>query len=204
MALVSFPAVTPNDVTLGAINNTAQFVSPLSGHVQTLSRGGGRWRLRLGFRTLLGTDRGKLQGFIGALNGSANTFRVQDHSYVRQGSGAGTPLVDGASQTGYSLVTDGWPNNTAIFKSGDQLSYDNGTFSELKIVTEDCGSNGSGQATIKIWPEIHVSPANNASIVVATPLGEFRMLAPEASWTNRPGGSGAFSDFVIDAVEVLN
>ena len=90
MALVTFPAVTPNDVTLGAINNTAQFVSPLSGHVQTLSRGGGRWRLRLGFRNLLGTDRGKLQGFIGALNGSANTFRVQDHSYVRGIPNAGT------------------------------------------------------------------------------------------------------------------
>jgi hypothetical protein len=37
------------------------------------------------------------------------------------GAGGGTPLVNGASQVGTSLVTDGWPNNTLVLKAGDLI-----------------------------------------------------------------------------------
>lgn len=79
------------------------------------------------------------------------------------GAGGGSPLVDGAAQTGGALVTDGWPNNIpnvvragdVVSLAGDNIVYENRT---------DASSNGSGQATLNLVPNLRVSPANDAVI----------------------------------------
>jgi hypothetical protein len=75
-------------------------------------------------------------------------------------------LVQGAAQTGSSIVTDGWTaGQTGVVKVGDYIQV--GT--ELKIVTADANSDGSGNTTISIAPPIRVSPNDNAAIVVTNP-----------------------------------
>ena len=109
-----------------------------------------------------------------------------------------TPLVNGASQTGNSLVTDGWANSTAILLRGDiitlasvnavnpQNRQDTGSLRNF-VVTEDVTSDGSGNATIPIEPAISPaandpfrtvtqSPANNAAI---TPAGTEDAASPQ-------------------------
>lgn len=103
------------------------------------------------------------------------------------GALGGTPLVNGANQTGASITTDGWSNNiTGVVKKGDILTFAStnqvnvqsrnniGSLQQF-VVTEDADSNGSGQATIKIDPPITVSgaqqtvnqsPADNAVILI--------------------------------------
>ncbi len=79
------------------------------------------------------------------------------------GVGGGTPLVDGASQTGGSIITDGWSVSiTNVVRAGDVLKFagDNIVYE----VRDDASSNGSGQATINITPNLRVSPANDAVI----------------------------------------
>ncbi len=79
------------------------------------------------------------------------------------GAGGGTPLVDGASQTGGALVTDGWPNNiTNVVRAGDviKLAGDNVVYQNRT----DASSNGTGQATLNLVPNLRVSPANDAVI----------------------------------------
>ena len=80
------------------------------------------------------------------------------------GAGGGTPLVKGASQSGESLNTDGWPFTTTVFKAGDcfELSGLNQLFRSFGDVTSD----GAGNATITINPPILAgsSPADNAAI----------------------------------------
>lgn len=100
----------------------------------------------------------------------------------------GTPLVNGASQTGASLVTDGWTAAAANrVKQGDVFTIA-GVYSvnpitkqstgvlQQFLVTADAASDGSGNATISISPSIVTSgstqtvsgsPADNAAI---TPL----------------------------------
>ena len=98
---------------------------------------------------------------------------------------ASTPLVNGASQTGSSLITDGWASGATTLKKGDvftvagvnsvnPLSYsDNGRLQQF-VVTAD-NSDSSGAMTIAISPSIitsgalqtvSASPANNAVITV--------------------------------------
>lgn len=206
MTIVAFPAITPNQTEMGLITNTKQFISPLSGYTQTSSRKGARWVLRLVFNNLQTDERGVLRGYLAFMEGQVHRVEVGDHSYTgARGALGGTPLVNGASQAGTSLVTDGWPNSTLVLKAGDLISFTNGTYKELKMITSDATSDGSGNCTLSIMPEIHTAPANNAVIVTASPVGTFMLASPAIRWSNSPSRSGSvsapMSNISIDLVE---
>lgn len=102
------------------------------------------------------------------------------------GAYGGTPLVNNASQTGSSLVTDGWTATTGQLKKGDRFtiagvkavnpqSYRSTTQLMQFVVTSTVTADGSGNMTIPIYPPIITSggyqtvdssPANNAVITV--------------------------------------
>lgn len=109
----------------------------------------------------------------------------------------GTPLVNGASQTGASLITDGWTAAAASrLKKGDVFTIANvyavnpqnrQSTGQLRqfVVTADVSSDGSGNATIGISPSIVTSgafqnvnagPADNAAITV---LGAASTITPQ-------------------------
>lgn len=102
------------------------------------------------------------------------------------GTYAGTPLVNGANQTGASLVTDGWTATTTFLTVGDVFTLA-GVFSvnpqnyqstgdlQQFVVTAQTVTDGSGNSTIAISPSITTSgafqtvtasPADNAAITV--------------------------------------
>lgn len=110
----------------------------------------------------------------------------------------GTPLVNGASQTGATLVTDGWTASAASrLKKGDvftiagvyalnPLTFDSTGALRQFTVTADVSSDGSGNASIPISPSITTtgayrnvsgSPADNAALTIlgagntVTPVG---------------------------------
>ena len=151
----------------------------------------------LSFNNLSGANRSIMQGFLAKLDGQRHRFTLHDHAYTGQGILTGTPLVAGASQTGNTIVTDGWTaSQTGIVKAGDMISFGD----ELKMVTADADSDGAtpSAATISIVPEIHTSPADNAAITVANPTGVFMLASPVVGWDNR---AGVFSNFTIQAIE---
>src|ERR1051326_589691 len=91
----------------------------------------------------------------------------------------GTPLVNGANQTGANLVTDGWTASAANrLKQGDIFTVANvyavnpmnrrntGRLRQF-VVTGDVNSDGSGNATIPISPSL-VGPT---TATAANPLG---------------------------------
>ncbi|MDP2957173.1 MAG: hypothetical protein Q8N53_12190, partial [Longimicrobiales bacterium] len=82
------------------------------------------------------------------------------------GAGGGTPLVNGATEAGSSIATDGWSNNiTGVVKAGDCFKI--AGLNQLFRVTADANSGATtGPATIYINPPILVgaSPANDAAI----------------------------------------
>jgi hypothetical protein len=107
------------------------------------------------------------------------------HTVGQQG---GTPLINGASQTGSTgLVTDGWTASAANrLKKGDvftiagvngvnpQSRQTTGSLQQF-VVTADTSSDGSGNATIPVYPVMVASgafqnvtalPADNAAITV--------------------------------------
>lgn len=108
----------------------------------------------------------------------------------------GTPAVNGASQTGSSLVTNGWTAAAAnrlkkgdvftianVFAVNPQTRQSTGQLRQF-VVTADVSSDGSGNATIPISPAIVTSgafqtvtgsPANGALLTV---LGAANTVTP--------------------------
>lgn len=127
---------------------------------------------------LLNRDQAEeYNGFIAALTGRKGTFLLTPAGCgTPRGIATGTPLVKGASQTGQSLITDGWTTSqTGILKAGDYFQLGSGSTAKLYRVLYDVNSNGSGEATIQFAPKILVAPADNAPLVITNPVGVFRM-----------------------------
>jgi hypothetical protein len=103
------------------------------------------------------------------------------------GTYAGTSLVNGASQTGSSLITDGWSSGASDLKEGDLITIANvyavnpknrqstGALQQF-VVTSDI-SDSSGAMTISISPSITLTgpyqtvnslPANDAAVSVVS------------------------------------
>jgi hypothetical protein len=95
-------------------------------------------------------------------------FDIVHPALALMGAGGGTPLVNGASQTGASINTDGWPNNTTVLKAGDIIKFAN--INPVYFATANVTSNGSGQAAIPISPPIFSggSPAENAALTISS------------------------------------
>jgi hypothetical protein len=112
-----------------------------------------------------------------SLKGRQGTFYLGDTAYkTSRGVATGTPLVMGASQTGSSLITDGWTTSqTGIVKAGDWLQIGTTSARRLHMVLIDANSNGSGQATLELWPNLREAPADNAVISVTGATGVFRL-----------------------------
>lgn len=98
-------------------------------------------------------------------------------------SSEGTPLVNGASQTGNTLVCDGAPNSqTGYLKAGDYIQIGTGASGKLHMVVADSDSDGSGNFSLDIEPALRTSPADNTTIVVSNTKGVFRLVSNETSW----------------------
>src|SRR3954463_10292223 len=119
-----------------------------------------------------------------SLDGPVGTFYLGDTAWkTPRGTATGTPLVNGASQTGEDLATDGWTASvTGILKAGDWIQLGTGSSARLYMVMVDANSNGSGQATLTIRPKLRSSPGDNSAIVTNSPVGVFR-LAVAPGWT---------------------
>ena len=114
------------------------------------------------------------------------------------GSPAGTPLVNGADQTGRSVVTDGWNASITIFKAGDFLKFANHD-KVYKVVT-DATSDGSGDSTITIEPPLVTSPATDSAITYTSV--PFTVALTSGIQEFATGTTGLFS-FELDMEEVI-
>lgn len=123
---------------------------------------------------------GRGLGFMFGMDQNVNRHTV--------GIATGTPLVNGATQTGASLVTDGWTNSqTGILKKGDVITLagvfgvnpvtgqSTGKLQQFVVTADANSAGGGGASTLAISPSIiatgakktvTASPADDAAITV--------------------------------------
>jgi len=111
------------------------------------------------------------RSFFAKMQGAANDFRLPVNE-IAQSSSTATPLVNGGSQTGRSIATDGWPLSSTVLSAGMYITINN----QLLQLTADVVSNGSGQATISVAPAVRTSPANDAPIEYKNPYALMYLL----------------------------
>ena len=201
MTTLTFPTLSrpgPTSFVWRKLANTQTFESPLTRSVQTLALPGARWACTATWDNLLDEDARKLAAFMAQLRGASGRFYL--HHLARpniRGTGAGTPLVKGASQTGASLVTDGWTVGTTLL-AGDLVGF--GGY-ELRMVVADATADGSGNMTLTLDEPMRASPSDNSAIDITSPAGIFRLTGDEVASSFAPGGP--LESFTLDCVETF-
>lgn len=201
--MVALPtSPTPAEVNIKWASNSLSYRSPISGAVQTSARLGGHWMIELTMPPMTRYQAGEWEavlfsadGFANAIDAgpdhqhpldwydaNANTFKDEyapslhleftASDYRVRYVTALTVLVNGAaSAAATSLAVDGLDG--IGLNRGDWFSVSNGTYSELHMVTADAFPNSSGEATLTIHPPLRRAVADNASVTIESPKGEF-------------------------------
>mgnify|MGYP001575476287 FL=1 len=193
----SSPAFSSLEVT--SIQPT--FVSrTISGRRQARQIAGQYFGMRASFPPMSRAEFAPIDAFVMKQRGMYETFQlILPVLSTGLGSPAGTPLVKDASQTGRSVTTDGWTNDTQIFKAGDFVKFAN--HDKVYKITADVSSHASaGTATLQIEPALITSPADDSAIThTNVPFLVSLTSGVQEFATN---ASGLFS-YELDFAEVL-
>lgn len=207
---ITYPLSLPSDLKFRTSNwdsedRTAEVTSPFTGDGQAIVWPYQRWTPTL---TLIPMRRDEAQdwaAWLRSLRGKSGTFLLGDPARETPlGAAAetpGVPLVKGAGQTGGELVIDGAPNSTtAYLKRGDLFQIGSGATARLHEVLQTADSNGSGEVTLTIWPDLRYSPADNAPIVLTKPVGVFNRTSDVV---RVPTAEGGVFNLAFDCIDSL-
>lgn len=170
----------------------------MNGSFQSEGRTGNRWRLLLTYMNLTAADRRAVTAHGVQLRGGLNRMQVNMSTiaYARTGAGGGVPLLVGSHLAGAtSLSIDGASTTvTNWLAKDDRITIGN----QLCYVPQNVNTNGSGVATIPIWPELHKNYADDTPINISTPFGVFFLREPLSIPIGRFGASWLTESLVLD------
>jgi hypothetical protein len=147
------------------------------------------WQAQVSFPPMTRYAADTWSAFILGCRGQKNAFCLGDpKATLPKGRASGVPLVSGSNQTGYSLVTRGWtPGVVSILLPGDfiQIGY------RLYKLTDAVTSDGTGAATLPIWPPLRDQPADATVIKTRGCKGLFSLNANSGNkWSTNAGNYG--------------
>lgn len=163
-----------------AVTTVGMTSSPFTGAQQVTDYSGQWWEAIL---TIAPNTRANFEewvAFLLKLNGAEGYFRLGDpDGATPRGVATGTPVVDGAGQTGNSLDTRGWTvSTTGILKAGDYIQIGDYMYKVLN----DADSDSGGLTTLDIWPSLRSAPADGASITTSNCKTLMRLTSNIVEW----------------------
>lgn len=126
-----------------------------------------QWSFKLNWENLDRLEAGVLAAFINRQRGQYGAFELHLPGDFKNSAAnpTGVPLlqVDTAAGVEY-LSTMGWAAGALVLKAGDFLRLSSGT--KLYQVVADVVSDGSGAATVPIFPQLYAPAADSTSLIV--------------------------------------
>ncbi len=210
---ISFPITLPatpvvQSVTITPVSVVAASRSPFTLERQTQVHQGQLWQAELVYPTMARAEGEPVVASIVSLNGQEGTFLLGDPAGATpRGSASitpGTPLVKGASQTGQDINFDGAPNNaTGYLLAGDWVSLGTGASTRLYKVLADANSDGSGNFTLTLWPDVVTASVNDAALTVSSAKGVFALTENANPWDVDPSLAGGAFNLAFAAMSVV-
>lgn len=187
---ISYPLTLPSTrfparVRMRALSVVGASESPFTLEQEIQAHQGQRWEADIELPPISDQDVAEAWlAFLLSLNGREGTFLMGDPAQLTyRGIGGGSPLVNGAGQTGRTLAIDGCPlSTTGWLKAGDVIQLGTGSTSRLHKVLAQANTNGAGQVTLDIWPRLRYSPADNAPVTISGCVGLWRLASNDTGW----------------------
>lgn len=191
---IQYPLTMPTEpgiarVTLRAANVVGVARSPFTGQQQVQRHQGQWWAAEIELPPLVGHDlSAPWVAFLLSLRGQYGTFLMGDPGKPQpRGVATGSPVVDGANQTGERLTVRGFTANVSgILRAGDYIQLGSGGSARLHTVLLDADSDSTGRVTLDIWPRLRSSPANGSAVITRNPVGVWRLASSDTSWVREP------------------
>jgi len=188
--MTTYPLTLPShtgirSVSLRATNAVAYDRSPFTFAGQAQASAGQMWEADVSLPPMKRADAEVWIAWLTSLRGQYGTFLMGDPSAATaRGTLGGTPLVNGASQTGATLNIDGATADvTNWLRAGDYIQLGAASSATLHKVLEDVSTDGSGQATLTLWPHIRTAPTDNSTVVTSNTVGNFRLSSNSSEWS---------------------
>jgi hypothetical protein len=151
--------------------------SPFTGEQQVYRHQGEWWEIEASLPPMRRAVAETWLAPLTSLFGKHGTFLFGDpDGKTPFGAFTGTPLVDGAGQTGNVLATKGWTAAISL-KAGNYIQLGSGTTARLHKLLKDAVVDGAGLAALDIFPRLRESPAADAVIATTNCRGVFRLNA---------------------------
>lgn len=181
-SVYSFPDKKIRSSQWGYMSNDGTFQNNFNGVVQTVDFGGAFWQASFTLTGMKGdSDQFRnWKAFFAQLGGRMGRFYANDPDKTTPaGTATGTPLVNGANQTGNQLIIDGCTINLPTWlKQGDYFSV-NG---EYKMMTTDAATDSSGNTTLNFFPQLRSSPPDNTAIITTNPQCLMMLDSQNTQW----------------------
>jgi hypothetical protein len=154
-------------------NIVGSVTNPFTGKQQTYSWQAGYWEAVVTMPPMPRTTAESWIAFLAQAQGQTSVFYFGDGlGTTPQGSAQGAGVTKGSFQAAYQLTTGGWtPSQFALLSPGDwiQIGW------RLYKCLDQISSDGDGNASFAIWPQIREIPPNGTAIVTTNAQGLFRM-----------------------------
>lgn len=190
LSLPSSPGFAALDV-LRPVAVVGSNMSPYTLSQQVQAYQGQRWEFSTPLPPMDIADSSEWEAFFLNLNGTEGTFLMGDPTRpTPRGSAAvapGTPVIDGAGQTGYDINIDGLPLSVAGYLlKGDLVQFGTAATARLYKLKANANSDGTGKAVLSLWPRVFTPPMDGSAVVVSGAKGVFR-LSENKGWSAQAG-----------------
>lgn len=180
-----FPDIPISHFRIDLNENKARFESPFTRQRQVISLGAGtsdRWEGVITTPELFPHDVKTMFNFLVKV-GLYGQFTIEHPDYEGPESGENLGAVQGAAQTGTSLLCDGFVVSIVVAEEGDYFQVRN----EVKRLTQRATSNALGEVTFNFKPALRVSPADNDPVDLGSPVFLCELLSVPSEDTDHLG-----------------
>lgn len=186
---IAYPLTPPAEppYTMASFNPTAAVAageSPFTREQQLQVHPGELWIFTLGLPPMSRAEAQPWEATLLALNGQEGSILLgYPTRETPLGSVDGTPLVDGAGQSGRTVQTKGWTADASgVLLRGDMIGFGSDLTARMHMVVQDVNADPAGDAAIEIWPRLRYAPTDGAAVHTANVLGLFKLVNNVMPW----------------------
>lgn len=208
---ITFPLSLPDsdfaEITLRQMPVGGMNISPYTGTQQAQIWPGQWWEADITLPPMNRAEAAPWMAFFGKLNGVEGSFYLGDPEATSPLGAAsaspGTPLVDGVHSAGdQELDISGGPNSVINWlKAGDYIQIGTGASAVLHLNLTDVNTDGTGDTTLTLWPNLTEDLAGGESITLSSPKGVFRLSQSSSEIIKNPSNFHRFN--TLTAIQKL-